>query len=111
MVAAHARPCAVRTRNHASRRAFCLELPNLSARGVLMRNSSVVVAILSVVFFACPPRPESNPAAPSAAATGEILIGEYGSLTGSEASFGQETHNAIMMAIEEANAAGGVNGR
>jgi branched-chain amino acid transport system substrate-binding protein len=74
-----------------------------------MRNSSLVVAILSVVFFACPPRPES-PAA-SAATTGEILIGEYGSLTGSEASFGQETHNAIMMAIEEVNAAGGVSGR
>ncbi len=76
-----------------------------------MRISSVVVAILSVVFFACPPRPESGTPASSAATTGEILIGEYGSLTGSEASFGQETHNAIMMAVEEANATGGVNGR
>jgi branched-chain amino acid transport system substrate-binding protein len=76
-----------------------------------MRISSVVVAILSVVFFACPPRPESGTPASSTATTGEILIGEYGSLTGSEASFGQETHNAIMMAVEEANATGGVNGR
>jgi branched-chain amino acid transport system substrate-binding protein len=77
-----------------------------------MRKSSLVVALLSVLFVACPPKPESNGAPGSAAATtGEILIGEYGSLTGSEASFGQETHNAIMMAIEEVNAAGGVGGR
>ena len=77
-----------------------------------MRKSSLAVALLSVLFIACPPKPESNGAqGGGAATTGEILIGEYGSLTGSEASFGQETHNAIMMAIDEVNAAGGVNGR
>lgn len=42
---------------------------------------------------------------------GEILVGEYGSLTGSEATFGESTHNGIMMAIDEVNVAGGVNGR
>lgn len=40
-----------------------------------------------------------------------ILIGEYGSMTGSEATFGQSTHNGIMLAIEEQNAVGGVKGR
>ncbi len=40
-----------------------------------------------------------------------ILIGEYGSLTGSEATFGQTTHRGIVLAVEQANAAGGVNGR
>jgi len=43
--------------------------------------------------------------------SGDILVGEYGSLTGAQATFGQSTHNAIMMAIDEVNAAGGVNGR
>jgi branched-chain amino acid transport system substrate-binding protein len=41
----------------------------------------------------------------STASKGEILIGEYGSLTGTEATFGQSTHNGIMMAVDEINAA------
>ncbi|MBI5863407.1 MAG: ABC transporter substrate-binding protein [Planctomycetes bacterium] len=40
-----------------------------------------------------------------------ILIGHYGSLTGSEATFGQSTSNGIRLAIKELNAAGGLNGR
>ncbi len=40
-----------------------------------------------------------------------ILIGEYGSMTGSEAHFGQTTHRGIMLAVEQKNAAGGVHGR
>ncbi len=40
-----------------------------------------------------------------------ILIGHYGSLTGSEATFGQSTSNGIRLAIKEFNAAGGLNGR
>jgi branched-chain amino acid transport system substrate-binding protein len=41
----------------------------------------------------------------------EIVVGEYGSLTGSEANFGQSTHNGVMMAAEEINAAGGIKGK
>ena len=41
----------------------------------------------------------------------EILIGEFGSLTGTTATFGISTRNGIDMAIEEVNAAGGVLGR
>ncbi len=45
-------------------------------------------------------------------ATGEpILIGHYGSLTGSEATFGQSTSNGIKLAIKQLNAKGGVLGR
>lgn len=40
-----------------------------------------------------------------------IVIGHYGSLTGSEATFGQSTSNGIRLAIKEFNAAGGFNGR
>lgn len=41
----------------------------------------------------------------------EILIGEYGSLTGTTATFGQSTDNGIKMAFDEINAAGGVLGK
>jgi len=41
----------------------------------------------------------------------DILIGHYGSLTGSEATFGQSTSNGIKLAIADINAAGGINGR
>lgn len=40
----------------------------------------------------------------------EIRIGEYGSLTGDKATFGQSTNRGIAMAVEEANAEAGVNG-
>lgn len=47
-----------------------------------------------------------------AGAEGEpILIGHYASMTGSEATFGVSTDNGIKLAIEEINAAGGLNGR
>jgi branched-chain amino acid transport system substrate-binding protein len=40
----------------------------------------------------------------------EIRIGEYDSLTGDKATFGQSSTRGIAMAIEEANAEGGVSG-
>ncbi len=40
----------------------------------------------------------------------EIRIGEYSSLTGDKATFGQSTTRGIALAIEEANTAGGVGG-
>lgn len=41
----------------------------------------------------------------------EILIGEYGSLTGNEATFGLSTNKGIRMALDEVNEKGGVKGR
>ncbi|MBW3621778.1 MAG: ABC transporter substrate-binding protein [Armatimonadetes bacterium] len=43
--------------------------------------------------------------------TGDIPIGEYNGLTGETAGFGKTTHNGIVLAVEEINAAGGINGR
>jgi branched-chain amino acid transport system substrate-binding protein len=47
----------------------------------------------------------------SAPAQETIKIGEYASLTGKEAAFGQSSHKGTVLAIEELNAAGGVLGR
>ena len=45
------------------------------------------------------------------AAGGEILVGEYGSLTGDKATFGVMTKKGIELATDELNAAGGVLGK
>jgi branched-chain amino acid transport system substrate-binding protein len=43
--------------------------------------------------------------------TDEIVVGEFGSLTGTTATFGQSTHHGVMLATEQLNAAGGVLGK
>src|SRR5882724_12859582 len=47
----------------------------------------------------------------SPTATGPIVIGEVGSMTGTEATFGLSSANGIQLAIDEFNAKGGVKGR
>lgn len=42
---------------------------------------------------------------------GEIPVGEYASLTGGSASFGQSSHKGTELAVEEINARGGVLGQ
>lgn len=43
--------------------------------------------------------------------SGEIVLGHYASMTGSEATFGRSTDNGIKLAIDEINQAGGINGK
>jgi branched-chain amino acid transport system substrate-binding protein len=43
--------------------------------------------------------------------TNEIVIGEFASLTGATATFGQSSHAGTKLAIDEVNAAGGVLGK
>src|SRR5882672_6253474 len=47
----------------------------------------------------------------SAASGGTIKVGEFASLTGKEATFGQMSHHGTELAIAEVNAAGGVLGK
>jgi branched-chain amino acid transport system substrate-binding protein len=47
----------------------------------------------------------------TAFAQNSIKVGEFASLTGKEAAFGQSSHKGTLLAIEELNAAGGVLGR
>jgi branched-chain amino acid transport system substrate-binding protein len=41
----------------------------------------------------------------------EILFGEFGSMTGGESTFGVSTHKGVQMAVDEANAKGGLHGK
>src|ERR1700753_1775261 len=45
------------------------------------------------------------------ASTNEILVGEFASLTGKEATFGTSSHEGTQLAVEQQNAAGGVLGK
>jgi branched-chain amino acid transport system substrate-binding protein len=56
---------------------------------------------------ACERKPDAGG---SAATTGDILVGFYGSLTGSGASFGQSSREGSELAVDEVNAFGGVLG-
>lgn len=80
---------------------------------VSMLGAGAMVALLTL---SCTknenPAPSSQTAKATADTTSEIIkIGEVGSMTGSEATFGISTHQGILLAIEEANAAGGVKGK
>ena len=83
----------------------------------------VLAALASLSLFAACEKKKTEPA-PVAGGTATdvkpvenkpaedvILLGEVGSLTGSEAAFGISTRNGIELALEEANAAGGVKGK
>jgi branched-chain amino acid transport system substrate-binding protein len=41
----------------------------------------------------------------------EILVGQFGSMTGGEATFGQSTDKGVRLAIDTKNAAGGIKGK
>src|SRR5476651_328541 len=49
--------------------------------------------------------------APALRADDVIKVGEYASLTGKEAGFGQTSHHGVVLALEEINASGGVLGK
>ncbi|MFP2907647.1 ABC transporter substrate-binding protein [Pyxidicoccus sp. 3LFB2] len=90
-----------------------------------MRRPLMLLATLALAVVACEKKSAPTPAAPtpggqpgaasapSPAPTdaNTILLGEVGSLTGSEATFGISARNGIELAINEANAAGGVKGK
>lgn len=83
----------------------------------LRRSYFVLISVLtSLALTSCEkkqssPIPETVVGAKASSSGDTILIGEYGSLTGAEATFGQSTHNGLMLAVEEINAAGGVKGK
>ncbi len=83
----------------------------------------LIAAVLSLGILGCPAKEGTGGATTgtggtgggtggnAGSATGDILVGEFGSLTGPQATFGTSTHQGIMLAVDEINAAGGVGGR
>jgi branched-chain amino acid transport system substrate-binding protein len=77
-----------------------------------MRKTLSVIAIC-LLAVGCTKKSDTVAGAggASASSSSEILVGEYGSFTGGEATFGLSTSKGIKMAIEEKNKAGGVKGK
>ncbi len=81
---------------------------NISMKNCLAPFLSLGLATGCFFLTGCDNKPE-QPA--GAAPSSEILVGEFASLTGKEATFGASSHNGTVLAIDEANAApGGVLG-
>jgi branched-chain amino acid transport system substrate-binding protein len=66
----------------------------------LSRRNFVVSTLTSALLLAGCAQKQDN-----------LKIGEFASLTGKEAAFGQSSHKGTQLAIEEANATGGVLGK
>ncbi|MCP3165413.1 ABC transporter substrate-binding protein [Myxococcus qinghaiensis] len=94
----------------------------------MRRLAPMLLAALAVMAAACEKKTQPTPSgeAGTQAAQGQsgsaasgtppassdtILLGQVGALTGGQATFGISTRNGIELALKEANAAGGVNGK
>jgi branched-chain amino acid transport system substrate-binding protein len=68
----------------------------------------------TLMGIACKPRENPSPSqsgAEDGRGGGEIVIGHYASMSGGTAHFGQDTDKAMRLALEQINAAGGIQGR
>jgi len=75
--------------------------------------SALAISLLVLATSGCnkPASNSSGGGSASSSGSDQIKIGEFASLTGKEAAFGQSSHKGTLLAIEEANAAGGVLGK
>src|SRR5439155_1242476 len=82
-------------------------------RGQVNAKLSKKLPLFALLLAGCTnPADGGRSATPAAApAADTILVGEYGSLTGSEATFGQSTHNGVLLATSEQNGKGGFKGK
>jgi branched-chain amino acid transport system substrate-binding protein len=73
----------------------------MNRRSALAGGLAALVALTGLVVHARAGQPTGEP----------IKVGHFASMTGKEATFGISTDNGIRLAMEEFNAAGGLNGR
>lgn len=76
----------------------------------MRRLSQVLVVVSALLSFACT-KNSNDSSAPRAQAEDTIKIGQYGSMTGGEATFGQSTDKGVRLAIDAKNATGGIKGK
>src|SRR5512145_3352926 len=77
-------------------------------------SRSMAILAASFTLGSCQQKKEeaSPPAGAPVAAVGDhVLLGHVASMTGSEATFGDSTDKGIRLALEAANAKGGVKGK
>ena len=64
-------------------------------------RSALALAVIMMIAAGCKQKQNGN----------EIVVGEYASLTGATASFGQSSHEGLALALDEINAEGGILGK
>jgi branched-chain amino acid transport system substrate-binding protein len=82
------------------------------------RHFTTFLGLLALAALGACKKPGGG-SGPSASASGEaasassteIVVGHFASMTGNTAHFGQDTDKAVRLAVDEANAAGGVLGK
>jgi branched-chain amino acid transport system substrate-binding protein len=79
---------------------------HLGRRSLFLATTAVVLTAVT----ACK-KGSSGSSAGASEGRSEIMLGHYASMTGNTAHFGQDTDKAIRMAVDEANAGGGVLGK
>ncbi len=73
-----------------------------------VRHATLILGFLLILFsFSCNNQPNTNGKSPSTI----IKIGYFGDLSGPTFNFGQSAINGVLMATDEINLAGGINGR
>lgn len=73
-----------------------------------MRHIGKVLLLAGFFFSLACTKNSSNSGAQN---SNEIRIGQFGSMTGGEATFGQSTDKGVRLAIDAKNAAGGIKGK
>src|SRR5882724_7059851 len=74
-----------------------------------MKRTLISLGLIATLFFAFACERRGGPGA--GGESGPIVVGYYGDLTGRTSNFGVSTKNGAMMAADEINKAGGINGR
>jgi len=79
----------------------------------IMKNFFLAFSLIFSILLssACVDKSANSTTTGSGDGSGDIKVGVYVDLTGQTSSFGQSTKNGIQLAVDEINAAGGVNGR
>ena len=70
-----------------------------------------LLSFLLIATFLCSFACERRGGPAAGGETGQIVVGYYGDLTGRTSNFGVSTRNGVLMAADEINKAGGINGR
>ncbi len=68
------------------------------------------LAALVSLLNGCANKPSGTSPSGTTSGPAPIIIGEYGSMTGPQSTFGTSTDNGIQLALADANKAGGVHG-
>ncbi len=79
--------------------------------GIRIAVTGISLCLAPLIFYGCKTSGGAGNGSSNSVTSKTISIGEYGSITGQQASFGTSTDNAIQLAAKQLNAAGGIDGK